>query len=273
MNPLIVVEKRNQNDFLDNFSVPNYCIFAFEGKGSFSVDFTEYEFQGKTLLFLTPYQHFQIVCGQLEDMALLQFHGDFYCIEYHKKEVACNGLLFNNIFLMPHIHISTESYREIRTIFDKITNECISSNEFSQSVLKSYLQLVLALSSKEKSMMLNQETLGVDHNMASEFQSSLEKHYCTERSVMFYAGKAGLTVDAFSKKIKQSLGKTPTKLIQERVVLEAKKKLHLTHKSIKEIAYEMNFEDEFYFSRFFKKAVGQSPKHFRENVGLSVVAK
>jgi len=55
-------------------------------------------------------------------------------------------------------------------------------------------------------------------------------------------------------------------------VLEAKKQLHLTHKSIKEIAFDLNFEDEFYFSRFFKKNVGLSPKHFRESVGISIVA-
>jgi len=73
--------------------------------------------------------------------------------------------------------------------------------------------------------------------------------------VSFYASALCLTPDSFSKKIKTLLGKTPNKLIQERVVLEAKKLLHLTYKSIKEVAFELNFEDEFYFSRFFKKNV------------------
>lgn len=62
-------------------------------------------------------------------------------------------------------------------------------------------------------------------------------------------------------------------LIQERVTLEAKKLLHLTYKSVKEIANELNFEDEFYFSRYFKKNVGLSPTHYREKVGISIVAK
>lgn len=62
-------------------------------------------------------------------------------------------------------------------------------------------------------------------------------------------------------------------MIQERIALEAKKLIHLTHKPIKEIAQELNFEDEFYFSRYFKKEVGVSPKKFREEVGISIVAK
>ena len=57
------------------------------------------------------------------------------------------------------------------------------------------------------------------------------------------------------------------------MLLEAKKKLHLTYKSIKEIANELGFEDEFYFSRYFKKLTNVSPKTFRENVGISIVAK
>ena len=73
--------------------------------------------------------------------------------------------------------------------------------------------------------------------------------------------------------MKKIFGKTPSKIIQERLVLEAKKLLHLSYKSIKEIASELNFEDEFYFSRYFKKEVGLSPKKFRDEVGISVVAK
>lgn len=57
------------------------------------------------------------------------------------------------------------------------------------------------------------------------------------------------------------------------MILEAKKEIHLTYKSIKEIARDLGFEDEFYFSRYFKKKVGVSPKTFREQVGVSIVAK
>ena len=73
--------------------------------------------------------------------------------------------------------------------------------------------------------------------------------------------------------VKKQYGKTPSKLIRERLTLEAKRLLHLTYKSIKEIAHELGFNDEFYFSRYFKKEVGVSPKVFREKVGISIAAK
>ncbi len=61
-------------------------------------------------------------------------------------------------------------------------------------------------------------------------------------------------------------------MTHERIILEAKKKLHLTRQSIKEIAYALNFTDEFYFSRFFKNFVKVSPQTYREKTGISIVA-
>lgn len=101
----------------------------------------------------------------------------------------------------------------------------------------------------------------------------LEKHFANVREPSFYAGKLKMSPSSFSKKIKLQFGKTPTQLIQERVVLEAKKLLHLTKKSVKEVAAELHFDDEHYFSRYFKNEVGIAPTQFREEVGISVVAK
>ena len=73
--------------------------------------------------------------------------------------------------------------------------------------------------------------------------------------------------------VKKQFSKSPSQLINERVVLETKKMLHLTYKTIKEIARELNFRDEFYFSRYFKKNVGVSPSVYRKKVGISIEAK
>ena len=131
--------------------------------------------------------------------------------------------------------------------------------------------MILALSSREKQ--LQNETSSLKITDSLNFSNLLESYFIRERSVAFYAEYYHLSVDAFSKKIKKNYGKSPSKLIQERLILEAKKQIHLTYKSIKEIARDFGFEDEFYFSRYFKKEVGISPKKFREQVGISIVAK
>lgn len=260
--------------FIKNYNVPLYSIILLDDESDFSVNFVKYKTKEKSILFLSPYQNLKWLGSTSSKVKLLQFHGDFYCNEYHKKEVACNGLLFNNIYLQPYISLNKIKFQEISQLIDKMEKEVGTNKRFSESVIKSYLQLILAICSSEKDEQLGNKLIQqANENELFIFQDLLELHFHKERSSSFYANKLSMSLSSFSKKIKSQFGKTPTQLIQERVILEAKKLLHLTFKTVKEVAIELNFDDEFYFSRYFKKEVGLSPTHFREKVGISIVAK
>ena len=58
-------------------------------------------------------------------------------------------------------------------------------------------------------------------------------------------------------------------MIAERIIIEAKRELYLTNKTVKEIAYELGYNDESYFSRFFKTNADVSPQLYRETVGYN----
>jgi AraC-like DNA-binding protein len=73
---------------------------------------------------------------------------------------------------------------------------------------------------------------------------------------------------ALSRMAKMYFNKTLTKLIAERIVIEAKRELYLTDKAIKQIAYELGYPDEYYFSRFFKTNASVSPQFFRDTIGF-----
>ncbi len=223
-------------------------------------------------MFTTPYQ--TIVFKGADELTLrsLLFHGDFYCIEYHKKEVACNGLLFNNIYDQPFIVLNDEEFSEMHSLFDKLVAELDFKDSYSQAVVRAYLQLMLALSSKVKKVVSNFSYDEVLHHPIGKFKTLLEEHFKRERSPSFYAEQLGIAPNTFSKQCAAYFLKSPSQLIHERVILEAKKQIHLTHKSMKEIAAELKFDDENYFSRYFKKHAGITPTTFREDVGISIVA-
>lgn len=269
MKDLITIETIEASEFPQQLNSPLYSILLFEGETSFSVDLNEYSCQGKNLLFTSPYQLLSWHRTTAKKVSLLRFHGDFYCIEYHKKEVACNGVLFNNIYQQPFVKVPGPVFEEVSNIILKMKLLAAGVSRYDSQVLRSYLQLILALGSKEKLLQNGEPQPGE----IAGFQEVLEKQFRAAKDVAFYSGSFGLSVGAFSKKVKRQYGKSPSKLIQERIVLEAKKLLHLTYKPVKEIAAELGFEDEFYFSRYFKKEVGVSPRKYREDVGISIVAK
>lgn len=270
----IDIKSHTPHDMPKGSNEPYYFVILFEGSASFSINFTRYTSTGETLVFLAPYQLLEWHESNTSIIRVLRFHGDFYCVEYHKKEVSCNGILFNNIYARPFVSISAHIFKEITDIFHKIEKFGAPIHDYDLSILKSYLQLILALSSREKQVKPDHISLTSGaHASLSDFPVLLEEHFLASKSVSFFAKHYSLSVDAFSKKIKALFHKPPSQLIRERLVLEAKKLLHLTYKSIKEIADELGFEDEFYFSRYFKKEVGVSPKTFRRTVGISIVAK
>ncbi|REC50314.1 AraC family transcriptional regulator [Chryseobacterium pennipullorum] len=271
----IEIESYHTSNFPSEFKTENYSVVLWQGNGVFSVDDINYSYSGSHILFLSPYQKLKLASESDEKICMLFFHGDFYCIEYHKEEVACNGLLFNNIYLNPGIALSKENYKYILEVFSHIKKEKTEAHPFSESIIKTYIQLILALGSKQKSSSENSiaSTDKLPNKNAAEFQKLLETYYKSGKDLSFYSDRLNMTSNALSKAVKKEFGKTPTQLINERIILESKKLLHLTYRSIKEIAAELGFTDEFYFSRYFKKSVGCSPKKYREKVGISIVAK
>ena len=255
-----------------NFTIssPLYHVILVKQHMNFMANLIPYSVERSVCIFLSPYQKF--VTLEPSEISILAFHGDFYCIEYHKKEVACNGILFNNIFSAPYIKLNPTLRQEIQELFQKINSLKERTEAFEESLIKAYLQVLLALSSKEKQKSSPLESSEVISPYAN-FNEIVEKFYIKERSLGFYANYYQTTSGNLSKKIKILYGKPPSVIIRERLILEAKKFLHLTHKNISEIAYELNFEDEFYFSKYFKKEVGVSPKLYRQKVGISIVAK
>ena len=100
-------------------------------------------------------------------------------------------------------------------------------------------------------------------HLTFEFLKLLRQHIKEQRSVAFYAGILHVTPKYLSKTVKEVTGKTCGEMIDEMVVIEAKALLNDTSLTIGQVADELHFSDQFFFSKYFKKQTGISPFGYR----------
>lgn len=261
------------NVFFDHLQRLNYfsLILVTEGSGYARVDVSEYEVNKNQLFCFTPYQPFLFQSEENFKGVAIHFHSDFFCIVKHHKEVACNGVLFNNIYNSPIVLLSEQDREKLFTIIDDMKEE-LSKEELAQSeLILSYLKVFLIQATRIKVSQTSRTTLPDDKSdpiLLQNLKDAIEINFKLKHSAGDYANLLGTNSRSLAALVKKYFDKTLTDLITERIIIEAKRELYLTTKSIREIAFELGFSDEFYFSRFFKNSTNISPSLYRETVGF-----
>jgi YesN/AraC family two-component response regulator len=203
----------------------------------------------------------------------IHFHPDFYCIHMHQKEVSCNGVLFNNIYQPPFIQISESATDTFNMVIEQMKNEMQNAGMAQYELLVSYLKIFLITASRLKTEQLLEATNNINDTkepfILQNLKDAIELNFKTKHAPSHYADLLNISAKALAKLSKTHFNKTLTDLISERIIIEAKRELYLTNKSVKEIAYELGYEDEHYFSRFFKTNADISPQGYRETVGFA----
>jgi AraC family transcriptional regulator, transcriptional activator of pobA len=110
---------------------------------------------------------------------------------------------------------------------------------------------------------------GHDIDILQRFRRLVELHFRERKTIAFYAQELGLTHDRLHAICTRALGRTPKSLIQQRILQEANLRLERSGRSVQEIAHQLGFTDQTYFSHFYKHATGISPNTFRRSVSPS----
>ena len=97
----------------------------------------------------------------------------------------------------------------------------------------------------------------------------VETHLTEQPSINTIAEKLALTTNSLYRLVQEYSGISPKDFFTNRLIIEAQKKLRYSNLSVKELAYELGFNEPDYFSRFFKKCTGKSVSEFLENQDLS----
>jgi len=263
------------NSVFDHLQRVNYysLLIVTEGEGKLKADFAEYEFSGAVLMCFSPYQPFLVDAPGVFKGVAVNFHPDFFCIHKHHKEVACHGVLFNNIYKPPFHSLNDEMLAHLLQLVEHVKTEMQEGELAQYEMLVSYLKILLITASRSKTEQLPGEQKSSIHQnepvVLQQLKEAIETNYRHKHSASDYATLLNISPKALGKIIKTHFNKTLTNLIAERIIIEAKRELYLSSKPVKTIAWELGYDDEFYFSRFFKTNADVSPQLYRETVGFA----
>lgn len=248
-------------------------ILIYSGTGKLKADLSMYDFNENMLMCFAPYQPFMIEAPEPVKGFCIHFHPDFFCIYKHQKETACNGVLFNNIYDPPFVFMQPDEIGQLNTIVDGMLAEMINPGVDRDDLLISQLKIFLITASRIKLQNNPIASVGFSNEqnppVLQKLKDAIEMHFKSMHTASDYGRLLHISIKALARICRNYFDKTITELIAERIVIEAKRELYLTRKSVKEIAWELGYEDEYYFSRFFKRNADISPQLYRETIGLA----
>ncbi|GGH04035.1 transcriptional regulator [Parapedobacter pyrenivorans] len=240
----------------------NTFVFNKGAEQSVVIDEIPYTMPAQSILPLVSNQHF--VFEHPEALVAWQFNREFYCIVNHDAEVGCVGFLFYGIHHPMFIRLDAADVSDITYMEGVFSTELMLRDNFQGEMLRTLLKRVIIKATRMAKQQCESYRLFPDEKMdlIRNYALLVEMHFRREHEVSFYAdalNKAPKTLSNVFALLKQP---TPSTVIRNRILLEAKRYLHYTDKSAKEIAYELGFENPAHFSRFFKANAGKNISEF-----------
>lgn len=231
--------------------------YIINGTGIHSIDFVDYEIKPNSLFIMAP--------GQVHSFEMYNVEG-FYI--YFKSEMLDleNFPLLNSSFNSPALYFEKEE-QKVGIIFNELFEE-FNSQCFAKNILiKAYLQSLLILMTRHY---LKQEgkanTLPKHIKSIKALNEIINQNFIEQRSISFYSNALYMSSRQLNNILQENIGKSISDLIHQRLLVESKRLLCYTDKTISEIAYNLNFTDKTYFHRFFKKNEKITPLDFRKKM-------
>lgn len=245
------IAKPHKHDF--------FIIVLFEhAKGNHMIDFINHPISNKQIHLLFPGQVHKWDIEANSQAYQLMIDKVFF--EHFSTYLRYS---ITNYINHPIFKLNNKIFKLLKYEFDSIKNEMLAENPL-QEIIYARASVIAAIISKKAEKYFLATKIHQTNPKLTEFKKNIDIHYKEEKSVTFYASLLNISSNYLNILCKKNLQISATQLIQERVILEAKRLLQSTELTIKEIAYDLGFVDHAYFSNFFKNQTGITPTQFRE---------
>ena len=198
-------------------------------------------------------------------LTALIFNREFYCIRDHDAEVSCQGFLFFGSSLPPVVTLNEKDVASFEAMFFMLKEEFETKDHIQGEMLRSIVKRLLIKATRLIKIEKSEEDMPKpQYDMVRQYHLLVEQHFREKHQVADYAEMLFKSPKTLSNLFKKSGDKSPLKIINERIILEAKRLLFYSDKTAEEIGYEVGFSEPAHFSKFFKNQVGSPPTTFKK---------
>jgi len=244
------IEEPHKHDF--------FILLLFEkGTGTHTVDFETFSLGEHQLHLVFP--------GQVHQWSMTDpTQGLQLMISRSWFESLLPALRFPVSYYLRHlvIALSRPSYQALEQEFRAISAD-LKEKEILWELIYARVKVIALLISKFVADNFNDYDQYQANPIIAKFVQLIDSWYKTERSVAFYADKLNISANYLNVLTNRIFQISASSLIQERILLEAKRLLKISNKSVKDIVFDLGFYDNASFSKFFKSHTDMTPSQFK----------
>ncbi len=242
-----------------------YQIVLFtQGGGQHSIDFQQYEVQPHQIYYMAPGQIHTWEFDDETDGYLINFNDSFFTSVVNSPQYVRDFPLFNHITRSSVNTLDLACCTEVEQAFAQMLEEFeAADNYLKMELLRGILTIILVRLSRAAPLAFKDGTS--KHHVAQlrQFEQLIEQHFREKRLPKDYAKMMFVTPNHLNALTNSAIGKSAGEIIRARTLLEAKRLLTNSDLMVGQIAETLHFEDNAYFTRFFKKHLGITPEGFR----------
>lgn len=241
-------------------------IFLFrEGGGTHYIDFTALPVKAGAVHFVTPGQVHLLDRAPDSSGYVMLFSADFFVLSPENNDFLLKFPLFYHKTGTPALELPAAEFEHLIFYVEAMLREFDSRNSQRQRILQSYLHIFLYRCLHWFETHQPPQGAAVP-DLFLQLQAGIEQHFRQWHQVADYARHLFVGARKLNQLSLKYAGKHVAQLIQERLLMEAKRLLRFTEHPVGNIADELGFEDMAHFSRFFKRYEGLSPSAWRQEM-------
>ncbi|MBB5350173.1 AraC-like DNA-binding protein [Haloferula luteola] len=241
-------------------------VFFLDGTGLHLNDFREHPIAGPTIIFVTPGQvHAWTDYTQLRGI-MVAFTQEFFDGRCQPPSELLEFPFWYPEDGSPLLTIPDASVPGFHGILEELMNEFEQRAPDHENVIRWMLRTLFVRAARIFGDRHPGTPPEAPSTLVRNFRLMLESRFREVQKVSDYGARLGLSGDRLSELTKKHTGYSAGELIRQRLLLESQRLLAHTDLTMAEIAYDLNFQDPSYFSRFFRKQTGSSPGNFRSSV-------